>query len=244
MNTLQKVTDIENKVTSLEGKLKSFEILVGNAPKLVQDVTSIRTDVAQLTQAIRNVVAGINKKNSDLGQMDNVIMTRLMSFEQTVSSLSKTLAAVVSELSDSKHLNEANVMARLRKSDEAAEKARVEQMLQLKAITVGTEIKADSMAVVAQTFYPKDGTPDLVSEYRAMDMSSPEITDETRKEYIGKTAGDVVELNLDEEGARGVLKTTIISVYDYVQVIAKSDGEPAKEAGPQEEAKQPSAPNQ
>ncbi len=222
MNSLQKIAD-------LEGKLAVLERMVVGVPKLLQDYTRLSDDVKQINQACRNLIDVINKRTGDLANMDNIVITRQMALEQSLASLSKTCAAMVSELSDTKVLNQEAVMERIRKSEEDSDKKRIEQMEKQKIITPAEAAKADSMLIIAQTFTAKDGKVDLVSEFRSSDLSNPELDEETRKNYVGKRSGDVVELNLDD----GVLKTTILQVYDYVQAV----GEP-KDVAQQPEVKQ------
>lgn len=227
MNALQKIAEFEAKLSALE------KLALG-MPKMVQDFTRLSDDVKQINQGVRNLIDVINKRTGDLAQVDNVIVTRQMALEQSLASLSKTCAALVAEMVETKVLNQDNVMVRIRKSDEDSDKKRIEKMVEQKVLVVSDEVKEDSMLIVAQTFTPKDGGPvDVVSEYRSSDLSSPEIAEETRKNYVGKRSGDVVELNLEE----GVLKTTVLQIYDYVQVYAESKGEDA----PKGEAQQPEA---
>jgi hypothetical protein len=206
MSTLQKISDLEQK-------LSVFETLATTMPKVVQDMTRINSDLAQVSQAIKLVSENNIKRTNDLAQMDNMVITRLMGLEQSYASLSKTLAAIISELSDSKVLNQNAVMVRLRKSDEAADKARIEQLIELKMISPSEEVSQDSLIVVSQEFNLKSGETDLVAEYRSFELSSPMVEEEVKKSYIGKKIGEVVELSLEE----GTLKTKILETYNYVQ---------------------------
>jgi hypothetical protein len=229
MNTLQKVAEMEEKIATIEQKFTTFQILAIGMPKLVQEVTSIRGDIATLTKALTNIHDAVQKRTSDLGQMDNMIVTRLMGMEQSFASISKMFSAVVSELSDSKALNQRSVMERCRKNDEAAEKERVEQMIQLKVIepTDKTEVgPKGSLMVLSQTFTSKEGLVDIVAEYRALELANPQIDEQSKVDYNGKSVGDVVELNLED----GVLKTTILQIYKYVEIYSQSEGEKAPNA--------------
>lgn len=230
MNTLQKFAEFEAKLSMLE------KMAVG-MPKMIQDFTRLSDDVKQMNQGIRNLIDVINKRTGDLAQVDNIVITRQMSLEQSLASLSKTCAAMVQELSETKVLNQANVMERMRKSEEDADKTRIGKMIEQKVLIAAEQATAESMLVIAQSFTPKDGSPvDVVSDYRSSDLSSPEISEETRQTYIGKRAGESVELNLED----GVLKTTVLQIYDYVKVYAESKGEDA----PKDEAQQPEATQQ
>lgn len=225
MNTLQKITELEQK-------LSVFEKMAIGMPKMIQDFSRLSDDVKQINQAIKNVVDGINKRTGDLSQMDNLIITRQMTLEQSLASLSKTCAAMVAELSETKVLDQDSVLARLRKSDEAADKARVEKLIEQKVLKASDAIEKTSLLVVSQTFTYTDGKVDTIAEYRSIDLASPDIDEETRKNYIGKREKDVVELNLKD----GILKTTILQVYDYVQVYAESKGETKEDAAVKSEA--------
>jgi hypothetical protein len=205
--------------------LKVFEILATAMPSVQQELGRINTDIATVGQSIKNVVDGINKKTKDLAEMDNMVITRLMGLEQSYGSLAKTLGAIVSTLSDAGTLDQSSVMLRLRKSDEAADKARTDQMVQLKVLKESQEVQSDSFIVVSQTFTNKLGAVDVVSEYRSMEFGSPTIDEETKSQYVGKTVNDVVELNLDD----GVLQTKILQIYSYVQVYAEGQTEQTPE---------------
>lgn len=231
MNTLQKVAESEARINVLEKKLAVFEVLATGMPQVTQEVGRLNGDIATLSQSIKNIVDGINKKTKDLSEMDNMVITRLMGLEQSYASLSKTLAAIVSELSDSKVLNQESVMVRLRKSDEAADRDRTAQMVQLKVIQEVEEVVPDSLVAISQTFTDKEGKVDVVTDYRTMEIGSPMIDEETRKNYVGKRASDVVELNLED----GVLKTTILQVFSYVQKFAESQGENLTKADKEEQ---------
>jgi hypothetical protein len=238
MNTLQKIADLETAVANLAAKQQMFEVLASGVPTLKQEIGSVTNDQRQIIKAVEGLIHGVNKKTSDLAGMDNMLVTRLMGLEQSYASLSKTLGAIVSELSDSKILNQESVMARLRKGEEAADKERTEQMVQLKVLQEAPEILPDSLIVVAQTYTDKEGKVDLIAEYRSMELSSPMIDEETRKNYVGKKANDVVELNLED----GVLKTTILQVYSYVQKFAEGQAEQPAQAEEAVEVEQPAQP--
>lgn len=228
MNTLQKISELEGKVSMLEK-------MVVTVPKLTQDLTRMSGDLEQINQAVKNIVDAVNKRTSDLSKIDNVLVTRQMALEQSIASLSKTAAALVAELTETKLLNQENVMTRLRKSDERADQDRVEAMIKQGVLKEGDKITKESLVVVSQVFTAKDGTKDTVSEFRSVDMSSPEIEEKIRETYIGKGKSEVVELNLDD----GALSTTILQVYDYVQVLAQGS-----ETGAQMDAAKPEATQQ
>lgn len=234
MNTLQKVAELEQEVSLLKQKLAVFETLAVSMPKAIQDIGRINQDIDTLSKGIQNVVNGVSKRTADLSMMDNMIITRLMGLEQSSAALSKTIACVVSELSDTKVLDQVAVMTRMRKSDEEAEKSRVQQLLSLKVVKESEETVKDSMIVVAQNFTDKDGKTDVIAEYRTYELSSPELSEEERQKYVGRRVGDVVELNLED----GVLKTTILQVYDYVQQYAEAKAEQGTEDKPEAEVKQ------
>lgn len=222
MNALNKLLELEAKIGALE------EMAVG-MPKLVQDFTRLSDDVKQLNKACENLIAVINKRTGDLAQVDNIVITRQMALEQSLASLSKTAAAMVAELSETKVLDQEAVMTRMRKSDEEADKSRVAKMIEQKVLKEADEITADSFIVVSQQFTFKDGKVDIVADFRSYDMTNPEIDEETKKSYVGKRKSDVIELNLDD----GVLRTTVLQVYDYVQVYAESKGEDQAVAQPE-----------
>lgn len=229
MNTLQKITEFEQRLAMLD------KLVIG-MPKMIQDFSRLSDEMKQINQAVKNVVDAINKRTGELAQVDNMVITRQMALEQSLASLSKTCAAMVAELSETKTLDQNAVMVRMRKSDEDMDKKRVERMIEQKVLAEGTAITKESLIVVSQIFTAKDGTVDVVADFRSIDMSSPEIDDETRENYIGKVTSDEVELNLED----GVLKTTILQVYSYVQVYAESKGEDA----PKDEAAQTEATTQ
>jgi hypothetical protein len=236
MNTLQQVADMAEKIKTIEQKFIIFQTLAVGMPKLVQEVTTTRGDIATLTKAIQNVHDAVKKRTGDLSQMDNMIVTRLMGLEQSYASLSKMFSAVVSELSDNERLDQKSVLERCRKGDEALEKQRVEEMLKLKVIEPTDKVEVGpkgSLIVLSQKFTNTNGIVDIVAEYRALEMANPQIDEKTKADYNGKVSGETVELNLPD----GVLRTTIQQIYKYVEVYSKGeDATPAEQA-----AEQPSA---
>jgi hypothetical protein len=226
VSTLQELADLGQKVANINAKMSVFETLALNQPKLVQEVTSLKSDIATLNRAIENVVHTISKRTSDLGQMDNVMMTRIMGMEQSFASMSKMFSAVVSELSDNKLLDQKSVLTRCRKSDEANDQERVQQMLQLKVIESADKVEIGekgSLIVISQTFTHKTGEVETVADYRALDLVNPELDPKIKESYADKSAGDVVELNLQD----GVLQTTIKQIFKYVEVYAQGEAEQA-----------------
>jgi hypothetical protein len=210
-----------NKIAEMEAKLAALEKIAMGMPKMVQDFQRLSDDVKQITKACENLITVINKRTGDLAQVDNIIITRQMALEQSLASLSKTAAAMVAELSETKVLNQEAVMLRMRKSDEELDKQRVEKMIEQKVLKEAETITNDSFIVVSQEFTYADGKVDVVAEFRSYDMTNPELDEDTKKNYVGKRKNDTVELNLED----GVLRTTVLQVYDYVQVYAESNGE-------------------
>ena len=197
MGTLDDVATLIGKVATIESKLTVFTTLATGMPKLVQEVTALKGDIATLTKAIENLAHAVQKRTSDLNQMDNMLITRVMGMEQSFASMSKMFSAVVSELSDAGRLDQKAVLERLRKSDEANDKLRVEQMLQLKVIEATDKLEVGptgSLIVISQNFTAKDGKVDIVAEYRALELSNPELDAKTKEDYVGKAVGDVIEL--------------------------------------------------
>jgi hypothetical protein len=229
MNTLDKIAKIEQSLASLTPKLAVFEKLAMSMPTINQDVGNLRKDLATLTKAIQNITEGVNVRHKNLNEQNNAIITRCMGLESSFASLSKMFAAVVTELSETKVLNQKNVMTNLRKSQEENDRGQVEGMLKLKIIEESPVIESESMVIVSQTFTPKDEskTPEIISEYRVLNFANPELEKDTKQNYLGKAANDVVNLNLDD----GVLSTTIVQVYSYVKIYAKGEGEPAVPPG-------------
>jgi hypothetical protein len=223
MNTLQKLADIETKVGNIETKLKLFESLAVGQPKLAQEVGNIKMDLNTINKAVKNIADAVSVRTKNLNDMDNMIITRLMGMEQAYASLSKTIACVLGELADSNVLNQKNVMKRIQKHDEQADREQVEGMLKLKVIEPGEKIENDSLIVVSQTFFPKEEgkEPYIVAEYRSLNLANPEVGTDQKENYIGKAANDVVDLNLPD----GMLKTTVLQIYNYVKVYAKGEGE-------------------
>jgi hypothetical protein len=237
MNTLQQVADMAEKIRTIEQKFIIFQTLAVGMPKLVQEVTTTRGDIATLTKAIQNVHDAVKKRTGDLSQMDNMIVTRLMGLEQSYASLSKMFSAVVSELSDNNRLDQKSVLERCRKGDEALEKQRVEEMLKLKVIEPTDKVEVGpkgSLIVLSQKFTNLKGEVDIVAEFRALEMNNPQIDEKTKADYQGRVSGEDVELNLPD----GVLRTTIQQIYKYVEVYSKGEDEKSAEQAPE----QPSQP--
>ena len=75
--------------------------------------------------ALEKQIQVIDERLKIKTQSTEVLATRLMSIEQSLSSLSKTVQAVVSELISTKTLSGDAVMARLRKQEDDLQRARV-----------------------------------------------------------------------------------------------------------------------
>jgi len=225
MNTLNKIADLEQELGRLKSKFVVFENLAMSMPTVNQDVGNLRKDIVTLTQAIKNITEGVNVRHSKLNEQNNAIITRCMGLESSFASLSKMFAAVVTELSDSKVLDQKKVMVNLRKSQEDNDRQQVEGMIKLKVIEESQSIDNESMVIVSQIFTPADTTkePDIISEYRVLNFANPELEKDNKQNYLGKAANDVVDLNLPD----GVLSTTIVKVYSYVKIYSKGEGEPA-----------------
>jgi hypothetical protein len=219
MSTLQTISDLEAKVSAIESKISVFESLVSNLPNVAQELGRINSDMSQIVKVMQSTSEFNNKRTSDLAQMDNMVITRLMGLEQSYASLAKTISAVISELTDSNSLNQESVMLRLRKSDEASDKARIDQMIELKVIAPTDIVLPDSVIVVSQDFTPTEGETSVVAEYRSFELSSPNIEDAVKQGYVGKTIGDVVSIAL----ADGILNTKLLQVFNYVQSSAQGE---------------------
>lgn len=225
MNTLQKITDIEAQIENLNAKLKTFEILVTHVPNLSQDIGYVKQDIQQLSDAIKNVVNTVTKRTKDLGDMDNMIITRMMGLEQSYSSIAKTLTAVVSELSDSKVLDQSAVMTRIRKGEENLDKQRIANMLQMKIIQPIEVVAKDSLIVISQVFIAEDGSKDTICDYASYELSNTDLKESDRANYINKSPGAefLIPVAATENNVAGNLRTTIQCIYEFVQVYANKD---------------------
>ena len=225
MNTLQKITDIEAQIENLNAKLKTFEILVTHVPNLSQDIGYVKQDIQQLSDAIKNVVNTVTKRTKDLGDMDNMIITRMMGLEQSYSSIAKTLTAVVSELSDSKVLDQSAVMTRIRKGEENLDKQRIANMLQMKIIQPIEVVAKDSLIVISQVFIAEDGSKDTICDYASYELSNTDLKESDRANYINKSSGAefLIPVAATENNVAGNLRTTIQCIYEFVQVYANKD---------------------
>jgi hypothetical protein len=202
MSTLQKLEDAFAKINELQTKITQLEQENGQTKQATQNIIN----------AINSIVEGVNGKNRELSEMGNATINRLMGLEQAHAAISKTISAVVSELSDSGNLDQNSVMTRLRKSDEAADKSRIDQMLQLGVIAESNTVNSDSLITVSQTFTPEGKEATVIAEYRSYELSSELLDEAAREKYVGKNVGDVVEIDVDG----GKLSTTIIGSYSLV----------------------------
>lgn len=202
MSTLQKLEDAFAKINELQTKIAQLEQDNGQTKQATQNIIN----------AINSIVEGVNGKNRELSELGNATVNRLMGLEQAHAAISKTISAVVSELSDAGNLDQNSVMTRLRKSDEAADKARIEQMIKLGVIAESNTVNSDSLITVSQTFTPEGKETTTIADYRSYELASELLDDSAREKYVGKNVGDVVEI--DVEG--GKLSTTIIGSYSLV----------------------------
>lgn len=187
MNTLDKITKLESKLNALEKMMQAM----GEANR-------------QLTDRTGQVL-------NDTAQKQDLVISKIMSIEQSFATLAKTLNAVVSELDETGKINSNNVVKRIRDMDEYAEAERVRSMLNAGAIAPADLVSENSMLVVAQNLKKQDGEEITVATYRVYELTSPLQTKETVDMFVGKKEGDVVEITTEH----GLLSNKIIAIYEH-----------------------------
>lgn len=200
MNTLDKISKMEAKLGVLETMVQNLLPSNNNMDKL------------SLLEKQNREIFGIISEKQDL------VVNRIMSIEQSFAAMAKTLNAVIQELEANNAINSSNVMNRIRLMDEKAEQDRVQTMLGAGAIEETEVINENSMLVVSQTLQREGQMLETISDYRVYELNSPLNSKETIDAFLGKTAGNVVEITINE----GTIFTTILKVYDYKKMEAQN----------------------
>lgn len=218
-STLQRILALEEQLTKATGMLKSIETLVPTMLKLEQDTSSLRESINRISEAVANVnkamVNRTNSLNSNLGMLSG----NLKVLEDTVSFYSQSLGALVVELVDSEVISPDAIRQRVQDSEDASVKDAVEQSIKIGALKEADQVGEDTLVVVSQVFVKSDGTEQKVSGYKAFESAGEALSKETKEAFLGKKVGETIEFT--EEG--GVLKSTVLAVYNHVEV--KKDGE-------------------
>lgn len=197
MNTLNKITDLEGKVAKLE------------------KVTE------QSGQMLNEIIQQANLGLNAISQKQDLVVNRIMSIEQSFAAIAKTLNAVVMELEETGKLNSSNVIKKIRTMDENAEKARVQAMIEAGAVVKVDLVGENSMLAVSQVLKKTDGTTEAIADYRVYELNSPLNEKQTIEMFVGKAAGDIVEITNDQ----GTLYTSILEIYEHQKMTAQAENE-------------------
>ena len=184
-----------------------------SAPKVLSSIERIESLEHNLDLIKKQLV-------STDGMAQHAVQTS-MAIEQTIMSLAKTVSAVVTELQENKIIDSSAVMRRIRKSDEASDRERVNAMVEQKVIKVTDVVTAASLVVVKQgalEISPQGSRSVDITDYRTIEMPSNMVNDDTRKILLDKKVGETVEVKRDvSEGITTVLTVTILEVYELAE---------------------------
>jgi hypothetical protein len=187
------------RLEKLEQELKMLTTVLASVPKMqgtTGDVKLIETMNLQLQQ---------------VHSFNQLIVQRQMSLEQTLTSLAKTISCTVDELESKQVISGNDVMVRLRKLDENAERNRIQQMIQLKLIKPASFVTEESIIVLSQKVV-RGEQEEIVAEYRVIELPAKLTPKELIADFVGKVVGDVLEQTHEQE----TLISKIENIYDIV----------------------------
>lgn len=160
--------------------------------KLVADVQALSAKLEAVdakgtqSQNMAQKTLGVMMQLDDINQLQN---QKIMALEQTVASNLKLLQALVESLSEQSLVSTADIMTRVRRSEESRSKEQVESMLKSGFIENAELAELGNLVVVAQTVRQGDEAPRQLAEYRVYDLSV-EKPDPSIESLIGKKVGE------------------------------------------------------
>ena len=210
-STIERLDKMESTLNAISNLVKDLPAMIQAVQTLTQQTTANHTNLVKLAQDTNRAF------ETEQGFIQELI-NRGLSVEQSYAALAKTVNALVQVLSENKLIDGKAVLTNIRKYDESQEKERIKRMLAFNAIQAADITTEESVVVVSQNLILEDGTTDVISEYRVVEVSSPLAEGETNK-FLDKKVGDVVDV--DVEGGR--LSTTVLEIYAYVQTTATEE---------------------
>lgn len=164
-----------------------------------------------------NVTKKIDNLENTLKQLvtfSHQISQRLMTSEQSLAMLSKSIIAIIQELSEKKIVEEQAIMKRIARQDDEAQRSRVKYMVDSGVIKSAEVVDEQSLVVVSAATVKGETVTPMV-EYFVVDMRAPM---EQQLKYlpslIGKKVGDKVETSVADDA---VVVFEVKEIYEIVK---------------------------
>jgi len=185
-------------------------------------------------ERLESLEAELGTTKERIGQFEqsfSFLAQRLMSMEQTIASVAKTMAALITELEEAKVITDKGVMSKIRKMDDEASQGRVTELVKANIIKSTETVDATSLVVVTQHILELNGNLEEISGYRIVEMPGQNTPEEVRQDFLGKKIGDKVEM---PSGSTD--RTVIVTVKEIYNVVeGERQGEAADGAQPDQQ---------
>jgi hypothetical protein len=214
MTTLERIDQLEKKLASMSGMIQLAAESTAQQPKILQELGAVRAYAKNIADALKTTVDQFNKAITNNTNFAQLGINRTLAVEQSLASLAKMAAALVAELSETKTLNNDNVVTRIRKIDEENEKERVQKMLESKTIAPAETASQTSLVVISEDVTTEEKGRVLVREYSACELTNADFPNEIRQALVGKKVGDVFDLK--DEKHKETLHFKVLEVYELV----------------------------
>ncbi len=142
---------------------------------------------------------------------------------QSQSAFGKTLTALISILTEKGTVDSDAILTKIREIDDRSERERVEHMVR-NGVLVSSEVSnAESIVVVKQIFVPSANPekPVELSNFRAVELFSPEMPPQLRDQLVDKKVGDTITTKSKE----GDFLNTFVAIYNIAPEKAGGEGE-------------------
>lgn len=201
--------------------------------RLIERVEKLEQTFARMEQNLSQMMA--------VAPMVQMLGNKAVGIEQAVAQLGKLLSAVSEELTDEGVVSGNNIIARLRKTEDAAARNQIQGLTAQGVIALesaGTQISDTSLVVVEQkSVSTSSGEESILSECLLIGMGSPSTDPEHKAALTGKTAGDSVTATITEDYEEVL---TVKEVYRLVDRDVAGDtpdmtSETAEQDAPQDE---------
>lgn len=195
-------------------------------PTSLERLEALENDVQQ----IKEFLSTFDPNNNPLVQM---VAEKSVGIEQSMISISKTLAAITEELIETKVLKSEGVMVRMRDAQDGEQVNQIKSLKEAKMLEPATEIGEASIVVVKQQLVDtKTGDVKVLSNYRIVSMSHPTTNQVIRSNLLGKTVKGTVEGNVDAD-RKDII--TVKEIYNLKETEVQGE-QPEAQAEQTEEA--------
>jgi hypothetical protein len=165
------------------------------------------------------------KYNKD-GQAFEMLAKKELELEQGLTSIAKTLAGLVSALSDKKVVADEEIISRIRRMDEEEERKRLGFLKSSNIIRKSESVQTDSLVVISQALMTTDGSIKNISDFRIIEMPlyNNKANDKVFLALIGKKVKESFQLPGNNSN-----ETVLVTVQEIYELVPQG-GQPAPES--------------